>query len=93
MLKKINLLVLLVLTCVALLVLPVVAQASESPVVIYFFPGGAAGGTFATVVYNGAKVAEEVLGDRVEVRYLWSVGVRRKWLINFSKLLRLIQMV
>lgn len=42
MLKKINLLLLLVLTCVALLVLPVVAQASEDPVVIYFFPRGIA---------------------------------------------------
>ncbi|HER25145.1 MAG TPA: hypothetical protein ENO17_08870 [Candidatus Atribacteria bacterium] len=72
MLRKINILVLLVLTCVALLVLPVMTQASEGPVVIYFFPGGAAGGTFATVVYNGARAAEEILGDRVEIRYLWS---------------------
>ena len=72
MLKKISLLVLLVLTCVALLVLPVMAQTSEGPVVIYFFPGGSAGGTFATVVYNGARAAEEILGDRVEIRYLWS---------------------
>ena len=85
MLKKINLLLLLVLTCVALLVLPVVAQASEDPVVIYFFPGGAPGGTFATVVYNGAKVAEEMLGDRVEMRYLWSDWSSQKMVDQFQQ--------
>ncbi|GAF82758.1 unnamed protein product, partial [marine sediment metagenome] len=85
MLKKINLLLLSVLTCVALLVLPLVAQASEDPVVIYFFPGGAAGGTFATVVYNGAKVAEEVLGDRVEIRYLWSDWSSQKMVDQFQQ--------
>lgn len=37
---------------------------------IVFFPGGPAGGPFATVVYNGAVAAEEVLGANVE--YMWS---------------------
>jgi len=46
--------------------------AEEDPVVIYFFPGGSPGGTFATVVYNGAVHAAEILGDRVEMHYLWS---------------------
>jgi simple sugar transport system substrate-binding protein len=72
MLKKINLLLLVVLVCVLFLNLPAIAQENEDPVVIYFFPGGSPGGTFATVVYNGARAAEEILGDRVEVRYLWS---------------------
>jgi len=47
MLKKINLLALLVLTCITLLVLPVITQASDGPIIIYFFPGGVPGGTFA----------------------------------------------
>ena len=85
MLKKISLLVLLVLTCVALLVLPVIAQVSEGPVVIYFFPGGAPGGTFATVVYNGAKEAADILGDRVEVRYLWSDWSSQKMVDQFQQ--------
>ncbi|GAJ11655.1 unnamed protein product, partial [marine sediment metagenome] len=63
----------------------IVAQASEGPVVIYFFPGGAAGGTFATVVYNGAKAAEEILGDRVEVRYLWSGWSPQKMVDQFQQ--------
>jgi len=84
MLKKINLLVLLVLTCVTLLVLPVIAQA-EGPVVIYFFPGGAPGGTFATVVYNGAKAAADILGDRAEVRYLWSDWSSQKMVDQFQQ--------
>ena len=70
MLRKISLLLLLVLTCVALLVLPIMAETSEGPIVIYFFPGGTPGSTFATVVYNGAQAAAEILGNRVEVRYL-----------------------
>lgn len=37
---------------------------------IVFFPGGPEGGPFATVVYNGAVAAEEVLGANVE--YVWS---------------------
>jgi len=84
MLKKISLLVLLVLSCVALLVLPVIAQA-EGPVVIYFFPGGAPGGTFATVVYNGAKAAADILGDRAEVRYLWSDWSSQKMVDQFQQ--------
>jgi simple sugar transport system substrate-binding protein len=37
---------------------------------IYFFPGGAEGDPFATIVYNGAKAAEEDLGPKVT--YVWS---------------------
>jgi len=85
MLKKINFLLLLVLTCVALLVLPVMSQASEGPVVIYFFPGGAPGCTFGTVVYNGAKAAADILGDRVEVRYLYSDWSPQKMVDQFQQ--------
>ncbi|MBN2218679.1 MAG: substrate-binding domain-containing protein [Kosmotogaceae bacterium] len=55
------------------LALPTALMAQDDdPVVIYFFPGGSPGGTFATVVYNGAVHAAEILGDRVEMHYLWS---------------------
>ena len=85
MLRKINLLLFLVLTCVALLVLPVMAQASEGPIVIYFFPGGTPGCTFATVVYNGAQAAAEILGNRVEIRYLWSDWSPQKMVDQFQQ--------
>jgi simple sugar transport system substrate-binding protein len=37
---------------------------------IVFFPGGAEGGGFETVVYNGARAAQEQLGP--DVTYQWS---------------------
>src|SRR5665647_2362189 len=37
---------------------------------ITFFPGGTAGGSFETVVYNGAKAAQAALGP--DVSYQWS---------------------
>jgi simple sugar transport system substrate-binding protein len=37
---------------------------------IAFFPGGTEGGSFETVVYNGAKAAEAALGPSVD--YYWS---------------------
>lgn len=46
--------------------------ATDDPVVIYFFPGGSPGCSFATVVYRGAIHAADILGDRVEMHYLWS---------------------
>lgn len=85
MLRKINLLLLLVLTCVALLVLPVMSQVSEGPIVIYFFPGGSPGCTFATVVYKGAQAAAEILGNRVEIRYLWSDWSPQKMVDQFQQ--------
>jgi simple sugar transport system substrate-binding protein len=39
-------------------------------ITIWFFPGGPEGGPFASVVYNGAKAAEEALGPTVT--YMWS---------------------
>ena len=71
MLKKISIIILSLLIFAALSAAPAAAQ-EEDPVVIYFFPGGSPGGTFATVVYNGARKAEEILGDRVEMHYRWS---------------------
>ena len=53
-------------------------SASAAPVVgqfctgmkITFFPGGTAGGSFETVVYNGAKAAQAAFGP--DVSYQWS---------------------
>lgn len=70
MLKRFSVLLLVVFVLAGLMVLPVMAE--EEPIEIYFFPGGSPGGTFATVVYNGAKEAAEILGDRVKVNYMWS---------------------
>lgn len=50
---------------------------------IVFFPGGPAGGPFATVVYNGAVAAQEVLGANVE--YVWSDWDPEKMLIQFRE--------
>ncbi len=68
---------LLFATLVCLLVIApaamVGAQAEEgwcSDVDLVFFPGGPAGGPFASVVYNGALRAEADLG--VNVEYIWS---------------------
>ncbi|GAB4112713.1 MAG: substrate-binding domain-containing protein [Candidatus Caldatribacteriota bacterium] len=85
MLKRIIILVLLVVTGVVFLLLPVFAQPSEKPIVIYFFPGGSPGGTFATVVYNGAQAAAEILGNRVEIRYLWSEWSPEKMVDQFQQ--------
>ena len=56
----------------AVLVFSTTTLATDDPVVIYFFPGGSPGCSFATVVYRGAVHAAELLGDRVQMHYLWS---------------------
>jgi simple sugar transport system substrate-binding protein len=50
---------------------------------IVFFPGGPEGGPFATVVYNGAVAAEEVLGANVD--YVWSDWDPEKMLTQFRE--------
>jgi simple sugar transport system substrate-binding protein len=50
---------------------------------IAFFPGGAEGDPFATVVYNGAVAAEEVLGANVD--YVWSDWDPEKMLTQFRE--------
>lgn len=57
----------------------------QEKLVIYFFCGGPPGCPFATVVYNGAKAAAEILGDRVEVRYVWSDWNPEKMVIQFQE--------
>lgn len=48
-----------------------------------FFPGGPAGGTFASVVYNGAVMAAEHTGCDVE--YVWSDWNSEKMVRQFSE--------
>ncbi|MEO0565587.1 MAG: substrate-binding domain-containing protein, partial [Chloroflexota bacterium] len=73
MMKKLAVFAILALLIVA--VIPMTATAQEEPgwcsdTDIVFFPGGPAGGPFASVVYNGALRAEADLGANVE--YVWS---------------------
>ncbi len=85
MLRKIYFLVLLVLVSAVFLNLPVIAQQTEGTIVIYFFPGGSPGCTFGTVVYNGAVAAAEILGDKVEIRYVWSDWSPEKMVDQFQQ--------
>lgn len=50
---------------------------------IVFFPGGAPGGPFATVVYNGAVQAAEDLGANMEV--VWSEWNPERMITQFSE--------
>lgn len=49
---------------------------------IWFFPGGPEGGPFASVVYRGAKAAEEDLGPSVS--YVWSDWNPEKMIAQFK---------
>ncbi|MCF7875782.1 substrate-binding domain-containing protein [Candidatus Bipolaricaulota bacterium] len=84
---KSNLKLLLVsLVLIGLLAAPAFASShSEDPVEIYFFPGGSPGGTFATIVHNGAKHAANILGDRVKVKYKWSDWNPQKMINQFQE--------
>jgi simple sugar transport system substrate-binding protein len=50
---------------------------------IVFFPGGAPGGGFETVVYNGAKAAEAAFGPSVQ--YQWSDWDPQKMVTQFQE--------
>ncbi len=50
---------------------------------IVFFPGGTEGGGFETVVYNGAKAAQEAFGPNVT--YTWSDWDPQKMTQQFSE--------
>ena len=49
---------------------------------IVFFPGGPPGCPFASVVYRGAKAAEEDLGCKVD--YVWSDWLPDKMVAQFA---------
>jgi simple sugar transport system substrate-binding protein len=50
---------------------------------ITFFPGGTAGGSFETVVYNGAKAAQAAFG--ADVTYQWSDWDPNKMITQFQQ--------
>jgi len=50
---------------------------------IIFFPGGAEGGGFETVVYNGAKAAQDAFGPNVT--YVWSDWDPLKMVTQFQQ--------
>jgi len=54
-----------------------------SKVHIVFFPGGSPGGPFETVVYQGAKQAEQDLGCKVD--YVWSDWDPQKMIQQFRE--------
>lgn len=58
------------------------ALADNKDIKITFFPGGAEGGPFAGIVYNGAKLAEQDLG--VTVEYVWSDWLSEKMISQFK---------
>src|SRR6056297_2041543 len=72
---------------VGLLVAPALAadKANEKPVKIYFFCGGGPGGTASSKVFRGAKKAEEILDDRVDVEYKWSDWNPQKMVNQFQE--------
>ena len=49
---------------------------------IIFFPGGSEGDSFASVVYRGAKAAEEDLGPKVD--YMWSSWLPDQMVAQFK---------
>lgn len=86
MFKKVSIILLAVTLLIGLIAIPAMAEGhEEEPVEIYFFPGGSPGGTFATVVYNGAEKAAEILGDRVNVHYRWSEWSPQKMVTQFQE--------
>ena len=85
MFKRLSFLLLASVFGMMLLTAPAISQKKEQPVVIYFFCGGPPGGTFSTVVYNGARTAAEILGDRVNVKYVWSDWNPHKMVSQFQQ--------
>jgi len=78
-------LIIAVLSLTLLLGLSVVAQAAGKHfegISIVFFPGGSEGGSFESVVYRGAKAAEEDLGCKVD--YVWSGWLPDKMVAQFK---------
>lgn len=82
--KKRLLLVGLVALLLVCLALPGFAQNKHfEGIRITFFPGGPTGGPFASVVYRGAKAAEEDLGCKVD--YVWSDWSPDKMIAQFKE--------
>lgn len=78
-------LIIVLLSLTLLAGVSVVAQAAGKHfegISIVFFPGGSEGDSFASVVYRGAKAAEEDLGCKVA--YVWSQWLPDKMVAQFK---------
>lgn len=76
----------ILLTMVLLMSLSSVGLAKEkhfAGIRVVFFPGGPPGCPFASVVYRGAKAAEEDLGCKVD--YVWSDWIPDKMIAQFKE--------
>ena len=58
------------------------AEGTFNDVSIVFFPGRNEGGTFASIVYRGAKLAQDELGCKVD--YVWSGWAPEKMIAQFK---------
>ncbi len=72
-----------VFAVLAVSVAPAQTKGWASSVHIVFFPGGSPGGPFETVVYNGARQAEQDLGCKVD--YVWSGWDPQKMIQQFQE--------
>ena len=72
-----------VLLAVVAFAVPAQTKGWASKVHIVFFPGGSPGGPFETVVYQGAKQAEQDLGCKVD--YVWSDWDPQKMIQQFRE--------
>jgi simple sugar transport system substrate-binding protein len=82
MFKKLSV---VLLSCIMLLAVASFAGAQGKHfegITIVFFPGGSEGGPFASVVYRGARAAEEDLGPTVD--YVWSGWLPDKMVAQFK---------
>lgn len=89
MMKKLPVVLLSLMLLASLVILGVLTPAAKAAenkhfadVSIVFFPGGSEGGPFASVVYRGAKAAEEDLGPKVD--YVWSGWLPDKMVAQFK---------
>ncbi len=80
--RKILLLLLAVILVLSIASIGFAEEKHFSDVSIVFFPGGPPGGPFASVVYRGARAAEQDLGCKVD--YVWSGWIPDKMIAQFK---------
>lgn len=87
MLKKTGVFILLMVVTLGVMLTggSAIPEQKERPIEIVYFCGGPPGGTFSTVLYNGAKAAAEILGDRVKVKYIWDDWNPQKIVSQFQE--------
>lgn len=81
--SKVLVIAVVIFAIFAVTMAPAQTKGWASKVRIVFFPGGSPGGPFETVVYQGAKQAEQDLG--VKVDYVWSDWDPQKMIQQFRE--------